>query len=79
MRQQTIFDYIDLKQDAVYLSITQLKINEVFSFGNIKVSKIDNHYEIECDYCHESFKDTTDCYKRLNEIDNMNFNDSLEG
>lgn len=79
MKQQTIFDYIDLEQDAVYLSITQLKINEAFSFGNIKVSKVENHYEIESDYCHEFFKNSIDCYKRLIDIDNMVFNESLVG
>lgn len=79
MKQQTIFDYIDLEQDTVYLSIKRLKINEAFSFGKIKVSKVEDHYEIESDYCHEFFKDITDCYKRLIEIDNLVFNESLVG
>lgn len=79
MKQQTIFDYIDLEQDAVYLTITQLKINEGFIFGSTKVTMIDNHYEVECEYCHEFYKNTLDCYKRLIEIDNMAYNELLEG
>lgn len=63
--QLSIYHYLDYEDDELYRKILNLKIGESMYFNEMKISKYENHFEVENHMYHEPFKTILECYEWL--------------
>lgn len=63
--QLSIYYYLDYEDDELYELIHNLKIGEEMLFNETKISRHQQHYEVENDEFHEIAKAAKDCYDWL--------------